>query len=41
MSIPDSPLLSLVHSVFDATVRFLECARTFILIDGHLFNPTS
>jgi len=49
MSIPDSPLLSLVliwprkpsFSVWRNCFRFLECARTFILIDGHLFNPTS
>ena len=49
MSIPDSPLLSLVliwqrqpsFSVWRNCFRFLECARTSILIDDHLFNPTN
>jgi len=49
MSIPDSPLLSLVliwprkpsFRVWRNCFRFLECARTFILINGHLFNPMS
>ena len=48
-SISYFPLLSLILiwprklwlSVWCNCFRFLECARTFILTDGHLFNPTS